>query len=140
MKKIIVNTSVALLIFASCNNEGTNSASEKEIYQQAKETLEEKEKKNPAAFLVVNSSDKHNLIGQTVVKGTVANNAKVCTYKDVLLEISFFSKTGTLLLKINETVYDKIEPGKSAGFKSKEFAPKGSDSISIKVLGAKTNG
>jgi len=55
------------------------------------------------------------------------------------LELSFFSKTGTLLLKTNETVYDKIEPGKSANFKSKEFAPKGADSVAIKVIGAKTN-
>jgi hypothetical protein len=55
----------------------------------------------------------------------------------VQLELCFFSKTGTLLEKSNETVYDNIEPGKSADFKTKYFAPKGTDSIGIKILSAK---
>jgi hypothetical protein len=139
MKKIISIGLSSFLVFSACHNKAKDTAAEKENYQKAKETLEEKEKKNPVAFLSVNSHDKHNLIGQTVTKGSVSNNAKVCTYKDVQLELSYFSKTGTLLLKTNETVYDKIEPGKSASFKTKEFAPKGSDSVAIKVIAAKTN-
>ncbi|MEP7111142.1 MAG: hypothetical protein ABI760_24310 [Ferruginibacter sp.] len=139
MKKLISIALFSFVIFSSCTNSGKKAAAEKENYQKAKETLEEKEKKNPVAFLFVSSRDKHNLIGQTVTKGNISNNAKVCTYKDVVLELSYFSKTGTLLLKTNETVYDKIEPGKSAGFKTKEFAPRGTDSVAIKVIGAKTN-
>ncbi|MEO5893837.1 MAG: hypothetical protein ABIQ31_26510 [Ferruginibacter sp.] len=139
MKKLTSIVLVSLLIFSACNDTANEVVAEKENYQKAKETLEEKEKKNPIAFLLVNSRDKHNLIGQTVTKGTISNNAKVCTYKDVLLELSYFSKTGTLLLKTNETVYDKIEPGKSASFKTKEFAPKGTDSVLIKVVSARTS-
>jgi len=139
MKKITRIALMSLLILSACDDTESGIASEKEKYQQAKQTLEEKEKENPAVFLLVDSRDKHNLIGQTVVKGTLRNIAKVCTYKDVELELSFYSKTGTLLIKTNETVYDQIEPGKSANFKAKEFAPKGSDSVAIKILGAKTN-
>ena len=130
---------ICFILFFACNNRADDKVTEKENYQKAKQTLEEKEKKNPVAFLSVDSHDKHNLIGQTVTKGTVNNNAKICSYKDVELELSYFSKTGTLLLKTKETVYDKIEPGKSSGFKTKEFAPKGADSVVIRVLGAKTN-
>ena len=139
MKQLINIAALLLFIFSACNNSQNNTLAEKEKYQQAKAILEGKEKKNPVAFLKVSSTDKHNLIGQTVVKGNVNNTAKICSYKDVVLELSFFSKTGTLLLKTNETVYDEIEPGKSAGFKSKEFAPKGSDSVTIKIVGAKIN-
>lgn len=139
MKKLISIALVSLIVFSGCSNKAKDIAAEKENYQKAKETLEEKEKKNPVAFLSVNSRDKQNLVGQTVIKGSVSNNAKVCAYKDVQLELSFFSKTGTLLLQTNETVYDKIEPGKSASFKAKEFAPKGADSVAIKVTGAKIN-
>src|SRR4249920_2636771 len=89
-------TIIFLLIFSACSNQGKDTATEKEKYQKAKAALEEKEKKNPIAFLSVSSSDKHNLIGQTVTKGEVSNNAKVCKYKDILLELSYFSKTGTL--------------------------------------------
>jgi hypothetical protein len=137
MKKIAGIAVITIILFLACNNKAKEAASEKENYQKATETLQEKEKKNPVSFLTVNSHDKHNLLGQTVIKGNLSNNAKVCTYKDVQLELSFFSKTGTLLEKDIETVYDLIAPGKSVNFKTKYFAPKGTDSVAIKVLGAK---
>jgi hypothetical protein len=131
---------IAVIIFLSaCKSKATETASEKEAYQKATKALEEREKKNPASFLTVNSHDKSNLIGQTVIKGTIDNTAKVCTYKDVQLELSFFSKTGTLLEKDIETIYDLVAPGKSIEFKTKYFAPKKTDSVAIKVLGAKIN-
>ena len=57
----------------------------------------------------------------------------------ISFELSFFSKTGTLLEKDNETVYDEIAPGTSSNFKTKYFAPKGTDSVGIKIVSAKTN-
>lgn len=137
MKKIAGIALVPLLLLLACNNNGTESVSDKANYKKATETLLEKEKKNPIAFLKVNSHDKHNLLGQTVIKGSIDNNAKVCSYKDVQLQLFFFSKTGTLLEKSNETIYDVIAPGKSVDFKTKYFAPKGTDSVGIKVLAAK---
>ena len=139
MKKIAGIALVPLLLLLACNNNGTESVSDKANYKKATETLLEKEKKTPIAFLKVNSHDKHNLLGQTVIKGSIDNNAKVCSYKDVQLQLSFFSKTGTLLEKSNETIYDVIAPGKSVDFKTKYFAPKGTDSVGIKVLAAKVN-
>jgi PBP1b-binding outer membrane lipoprotein LpoB len=139
MKKILGFLIMAVMVFTSCHNKAKEGAAENESYEKTKETLAAKEKKNPVAFLKVDSKDKHNLLGQTVIKGTVTNNAKVCTYKDVEIELSFFSKTSVLLEKDNETVYETIEPGKSAEFKTKYFAPKGADSIGIRVIGAKAN-
>ena len=89
MKKLTGIALASLLLISACNNTESSIASEKEKYQHAKETLGEKEKRNPPNFLLVDSRNKHNLIGQTVVKGTVRNIAKVCTYKDVELEFSF---------------------------------------------------
>ena len=139
MKKIAGIALVPLLLLLACNNNGAETVSDKANYKKATETLLEKEKKNPIAFLKVNSHDKHNLLGQTVIKGSIDNNAKVCSYKDVQLQLFFFSKTGTLLEKSNETIYDVIAPGKSVDFKTKYFAPKGTDSVGIKVLAAKVN-
>ena len=136
MKKIACIV-LSIILLSACSNKAKEAAAEKENYQKAAETLLEKEKKNPISFLTVNSHEKHNLLGQTVIKGSINNKAKVCTYKDVQLELSFFSKTGTLLEKDNETVYDNIEPGKSSDFKTKYFAPKGTDSVAIKILSAK---
>ncbi len=139
MKKILAVILIIGVLFTACNSKAKNEAAEKDGYEKAKESLEEKEKKNPTAFLKVTSKDRHNLIGQTVIKGTINNNAKVCVYKDVELELSFFSKTGVLLEKDNEKIYEVIAPGKSADFKTKYFAPKGTDSVGIKILGAKVN-
>lgn len=139
MKQFTGTVLTAIVVLASCNSGESRVAAEKESYQKAQEILEQKEKKNPVAFLSVASRDKHNLLGQTVTTGTVTNNAKVCIYKDVQLELSYYSKTGTRLLTTNETVYEKIAPGHSADFKTKEFAPKGADSVAIKITGARTN-
>jgi hypothetical protein len=109
-------------------------------YEKAKESLEEKEKKNPEQFLSVTSSDKRNLIGQTVIRGTVHNRASVCTYKDIGIKIAFFSKTGVLLEENKETIYEIIPPNNSVKFKSKYFAPKGTGSMTITVLNAKIDG
>lgn len=128
---------ISIITLPSCGSKASKEAKEKDGYEKAKESLEEKEKKNPLAFITVSSKDKHNLIGQTVIKGSINNKAKICVYKDVQLELSFFSKTGVLLEKDNEIVYEIIEPGKSADFKTKYFAPKGTDSVGIKVLSAK---
>jgi hypothetical protein len=138
MKKSHILLILAVTFFTACNSKAKKNAADKEEYQKAQETLEAKERKNPVAFLSVISKDKHNLLGQTVIKGTVANQAKVCVYYDIVLELSFISKTGALLEKDTETIYETIDPGKSANFKTKYFAPKGTGSVGIKVMGAKT--
>lgn len=108
-------------------------------YQKTKETLAAKEKKNPIAFLYVTGNKRRNLIGQTVIKGKISNHASVASYKDVNVELSFYSKTRTLLEKDNETIYEIINPGQTKSFKTKYFAPKGTDSVGYEIIGAKVN-
>ncbi len=139
MKKIFGLVAIVSILFVACQSKAEKEKVAEDTYEKAKESLEEREKKNPVSFITVSSEDKHNLIGQTVIKGTVNNNAKVCVYKDVELELSFFSKTGVLLEKDSEKIYEVIGPGKSADFKTKYFAPKGTDSVGIKVVGAKVD-
>jgi len=138
MKRLSVILSACLIMLVSCNsNNSKNAAVEKENYEVTKKALKEKEVKNPKNFLSVRGSDKHNLFGQTVVKGNIANRASVAIYKDVDVQLNFYSKTGALLETDKETVYETIHPGESKNFKTKYFAPKGSDSIALKILGAK---
>jgi hypothetical protein len=139
MKKLFGLVAIISVLFTGCKSKAEKETVEKDVYEKAKESLEEREKKNPVEFITITSKDKHNLIGQTVIKGSINNNAKVCTYKDVELELSFFSKTGVLLQKENETIYDMIAPGKEVEFKKKFFINKDADSMAIKVLKAKVN-
>lgn len=131
-----------LLILAaafSCNDSKSDKKEDgkKDNYEKAKETLLETEKKDPTRFITVSGHDKKNLIGQTVIRGTLNSHAKEATFKDVDLDLAFYSKTGALLEKDRETIFDILAPGESVNFKTKYFAPKGTDSLAIVVVGAK---
>jgi hypothetical protein len=137
MKKLLLIISSSIIIF-SCNNDDPKKAeNEKKSYEATKESLQEKEKKDPVTFLMVSGHDRHNLLGQTVVKGTITNKATVASYKDVDVKLDFYSKTGTLLETDKETVYEVVAPGQSKNFKTKYFAPKGTDSVALAVTAAK---
>jgi hypothetical protein len=131
---------ISLFILFSCNSSDSKTGkTDKDSYEKTKENLAAKERKDPKSFLVVSGHDKHNLIGQMVIKGTVTNKATVATYKDVDVQLTFFSKTGALLETDKETVYEVLPPGQSKNFKTKYFAPKGSDSVAFAIVGAKIN-
>ncbi|MBS1754701.1 MAG: hypothetical protein R2765_05170 [Ferruginibacter sp.] len=137
MKKAIAFLLLVSFVAACSSNE--KEVKTKDKYEQTKETLAETEKKNPTRFLTVDGHDRKNLIGQRVIKGTISNKATVASYKDVDIELSFFSKTGALLEKDHEVVYETIAPGGTASFKTKYFAPKGTDSVAMKIVAAKVN-
>ncbi len=138
MKKIsflIIPLAIAIL---SCNNNDSKKAEdEKKNYEATKKNLQDKERKNPQNFLIVSGHDRHNLFGQTVVKGTITNKASVATYKDVDVKLDFYSKTKTLLETDKEIIYEVIGPGESKNFKTKYFAPKGTDSVALTITAAK---
>jgi hypothetical protein len=123
-----------MFLFA-CNSD--TAVKEKESYNATKESLLKKEQKDPAAFITVSGNSKKNIVGQTVVKGTLVNKASIATFKDVDIKLSFYSKTKALLETDKETIYQIINPGESQDFKTKYFAPKGTDSVGLQVLGAK---
>jgi hypothetical protein len=132
--KISLSIFTTILLLTACGG-GQKDADKN--YESSKESIEQIEQKNPVKFITVEGEKKKNLIGQTVVNANVHNNAKMVTYKDVDVKISFYSKTGTVLEEDHETVYENIAPGTSVHFKSKFFTPKGTDSISFKVVEAK---
>lgn len=140
MKPFVFSLLISITFF-SCSESDTKTAQkDKDSYEAAKESLQEKENKNPPNFLIVSGNDRNNLFGQTVVKGNITNKATVATYKDVDIKLDFYSKTRTLLQTDKETVYEVIPPGQSKNFKTKYFAPKGTDSVGLTVTGAKVEG
>lgn len=136
MKNQIMPFILLLITLVSCNN-AENEQKTAATYEKVKLTAEEIEKKNPERFLSVSGHERKNLINQTVVKGTIVNNAKMVSFKDVDIKISFYSKTGALLEEDHEMIYETIAPGDSKSFKTKFFAAKGTDSVSMKVISAK---
>ena len=138
MKKFIFLIFTASALLFSCSSDtATKEKTEKESYQLTKDELLKKEQKTPQDFLTVSGHNKKNLVGQTVVKGTLINKASVAVFKDVDVKLSFYSKTRALLETDKETIFETLDPGESKDFKTKYFAPKGTDSVGLEVLSAK---
>ena len=139
MKKYIAFLILAasVVLFSCSSDTTTKEKTEKESYQLTKDELLKKEQKNPQDFLMVSGYNKKNILGQTVVKGTILNKASIATFKDVEINLSFYSKTQALLETDKETEYITIGPGQAKDFKTKYFVPKGVDSVALQVLGAK---
>lgn len=127
---------IALASFVACKDDGKEKKFSEKTYEAKKESVEEVEKKNAPRFLSIESKDRKNLIGQTVVKGSIYNSATIAVYKDIELRLSFYSKTKTKLDEGIETIYETVSPGQTVKFKTKYFAPKGTDSVAIKVMKA----
>lgn len=122
------------ILLVACN--GQNTASESKNYEASKKTLLKEEQSNPIKFLIVTGKNKRNIVGQTVVRGTIKNNAALAKYKDISIKFYFYSKTKTLVETDEETIYDFLFPGETTQFKTKFFAPKGTDSVALEVLSA----
>lgn len=127
----------AITFLYSCSGNDRYEIKTADKYEMSKASLAETERKFPERFIKVTSTDKKNLLGQTVVKGTIVNTARVASFKDVDLKLSFYSKTGALLEEDHEVIYETVEPGGSKSFKSKYFTPKGTDSVAMNVISAK---
>ena len=56
MKKVLTLFMILSVVLISCKSKAKTEAAEKDKYEKAKESLEEKERKNPTAFLKVSSS------------------------------------------------------------------------------------
>lgn len=136
--KLLPKIFILISVFAmSCDDRNKYEIKSNDKYENSKQSLAVTEQKNPDRFLTVQGNNKKNMLGQTVVIGKVYNNAKVVSYKDIDIKLSFYSKTGTLLEEDHEIVYETIHPGYNANFKSKYFTPKGTDSVAMHVVGAK---
>lgn len=137
-----MKTRLPLLVFCfiflfSCSSDTNHAAKEKESYENTRSLLLDKEKKNPAMFLSVRGNSHKNIVGQTVIKGKITSTSSIASYKDVEIKFDFYSPTKALLESDKETIFIEVSPGNSVGFKSKYFAPKGTDSVALSVLSAK---
>lgn len=127
------------LAFVSCSSSTGESAAEKErtSYEETRKALLEKEQKNPEMFLSVSGDFRKNLIGQTVVKGKISSSATIARYKDIQIKLDFYSATKTLLESDHETIFVEMNPRRTETFKTKYFAPKGTDSVALSIKGAR---
>lgn len=132
---LAVVSSLVALSFTGCSSEEEASAKNEESYVAQKESITTKEQKHPLKFLTVKGDDKKNLIGQTVIRGTITNKASIVAYKDVRVKMLCY-KNGVMVEEHEDVISDVVKPNASVNFKTKYRLPKGTDSIAVSVMNA----
>ena len=104
---------------------------------ELRQELKQKEQQEFFKYLKVDYiKPRKNFFGETVVEGTISNNADLSSFKDIVLEITYMSKTQTALNVQNCTVYELLTSKKTVPFKYKTYAPKATEECSVRVINA----
>ncbi len=112
MKKILTILLLTAVIVTACNNRQKYEIKSADKYEKTKASLEEVEKKNPSRFLAVNGYNKSNLVGQTVVQGTVLQQCKAGEALRIsILNCLFTAKQAHCWRKIMKWFMKRLHPG-----------------------------
>lgn len=141
---IVLISTTAFIVYQNQNGSNNNTGSSlMEAFAPREKTpeelrieLAEKEKTNPTQYLVPTAKMRENFFGETIIEGSVMNNASIAVFKDIVLEISYISKTDAVIGTKQFTIYEVAEPGKWASFKFKTHAPSATKNFSVQVVTA----
>jgi hypothetical protein len=115
----------------SSNSEQPKSADE------LREELYAEEMSNPENYLSVSYDLGYKLLsGKDEIKGKIYNTASMATFKDVVLTVTYSSKTGAELGSENYVIYDYVYAGSSTSFNLRVYSPSGTKQIGVTVQSA----
>lgn len=138
MKNLKMLSVITLCLFfvSSCNDNPQSNYSSKSSSSNKKST-KEKEESNPSNYLSVSGKFRSNLLGsKLVVYGKIKNKAKKTTYKDALIELTYYSKTNTNLGSEKFTIWEKFPPSSTTEFEVKVKNYSNVSTISLDVADA----
>lgn len=133
---------VAIYAINNNNSKGNSRFSDasSETYEEKKMTVEEIERSQPTKFLSAEGSFNENFWGDKIkVHGIVINSATVATYKDAVVEVTYYSKTMTDLGSNQYTIYENFPPNSKTNFELKIDNFKNVNSIGLEVVDATAN-
>ncbi len=109
----------------------------RDSYYEKVRTVEEIENDDPVRFLDASGDYRKNIWGDKIkVNCTINNNATVATYKDAVVEITYYTKTNTKVGSETQTIYEVFPPNSSKTIKLKLDNYKNVNAIGWKVVRA----
>lgn len=106
-------------------------------YKAKVQSVEEMEKASPARFLNVKGEFRKTLFGNKIkLQLEVVNKATVTSYKDVVIEVQYYSKSKTLLAQKDFTLYDVFLPAAEKAVKLKIDNIKDTETVKWSVKSA----
>lgn len=109
-------------------------------YIEQKMTISETEDSDPLRFLSVKGNYNESFWGTKFkLKGKVTNRATIADYKDLVVRITYYSKTKSVIGTKDYTIYQVFEPNKITSFKLDVENYKDVKSIGLNEISAKPN-
>jgi len=90
----------------------------------------------PARYVKVKTNWRKNLIGETVLEGTLQNTAPIYNFKDPILLATWLSKTHTVMGTSRYPLYEYLEAGRTIPFKLKAKAPSKFADVKVSIESA----
>lgn len=155
MKQITLMTLIATAFyFASCNSGGSSYNSERpKTPEELREELKEEELNNPTSYLDdkdVSIKSNQVLVSEEtffksakyaedgkIIEGFIVNKATLGKFKDVVVKVSYYSSTETLIDEKQYVFYEYYEPNSSNYFTLKVYPPSAYDKFGFSVVDAK---
>jgi len=108
-----------------------------QTYEQKVMTVEEIERSEPTRFLTAEGKYNKNLLGDKIkIRGIIRSTATVASFKDVVLRITYLTKTKTKLGSNDHNIYEQVLPRSEVKFDLKVDNYKDVYSIGCEVVHA----
>lgn len=106
-------------------------------YQEKVMTVAEIEKSDPTRFLKADGTYNQSFWGDKIkIKGVVTNNATVANYKDVVVEVTFYSKTKSVMTSERYVIYDFFPAHSQKNFELNVTNYKGTNTLGWEAVSA----
>lgn len=104
------------------------------------QSVEEIERSQPTNFLNASGTYNETLFGNNIkVHGVIKNSATVANFKDVVVKVTYYSKTQTVIGSNNYIIYDFFPPHSEKNFELKIDKIDGTNTIGWDVVKATPN-
>lgn len=106
-------------------------------YQERKMSVLEVEQADPARFLRAFGNYNRTLFGKKIkVHGSVTNSATVANFKDIEIEVVYYSATRSIIDRERFTLYDFVPAHSTKSFEWKISPPQGTETLGWEAVGA----
>lgn len=138
MKKTSLFIFVAVLALSSCSNVGSSgSTSVQKSPEELKMDLKILEQNAPTDYLTADGTYRESFWGNKLkISCTIKNQATLATFKDAVVQVTYYSKTKTELRSKEYSIYEMFPPNSSKTIDLKIDNYKNVNSIGWDVISA----
>lgn len=140
--RLLASLSLLMLVQA-CSEANSYSSSYTAPVEERSKTAEElraellaQEQSAPDSYLAAAGTSRRNLIGQLVLEGYIANAATLANFKDPVLSVTWYSKTGTEVGTKEYPIYELVQAQGATHYKLKTDAPSYAATVALGISGA----